>query len=612
MSSNASRIVVRSCSILILAALAAAPALTAQSLFDAVRDDDVGAVAKLLESDPALVRATDDDDRTALHHAATYGLVDVALILVDAGSDVDAREQDGETPLHYAAWRSELEVAGLLIESGADLEIRNDWGRTPLLIVARETGSAPMARLLIDVGAEVNLRDEGGESPLDLAAWRGFRDLVNLLLDEGAELPPPESVQGRYLAMFAAEKGLDRLFGLLADAGVDLGLRNENDGSLLHSASQGGSAEVVARLLGEGFDPNERDRYGRAPLHYASEMGHQDIARLLLDHEAQIDARSLSGETALNTAEWVERPEMADFLAAAGGSTEARRFPALAGPYLAPDPPPPGAEPRLFAPDIVSTHRFQHGTIAFAPDMDEAYWSSQIALQETGYSRGLILYSRLADGRWTEPSPAPFSRLGLGDDVPIFAPDGDRLYFLSGRPVRGEEGGGGERIWYVTRSAIDSTGWSEPEIVVDGPNTLDLHWEFSVAADRSLYVPSRGDLYVSRLEGGSYQGPESLGAPINSDADEAMPFISPDGSYLLFTRFGHPDNHGFADLWISFKDEAGGWKEPLNLGERINSVAGICPIVSPDGAYLFFNAAGDNYWVDAGVIEESRAAAAAR
>jgi hypothetical protein len=28
--------------------------------------------------------------------------------------------------------------------------------------------------------------------------------------------------------------------------------------------------------------------------------------------------------------------------------------------------------------------------------------------------------------------------------------------------------------------------------------------------------------------------------------------------------------------------------------------------VSPDGKYLFFNAAGDNYWVDAGFIEELR------
>jgi hypothetical protein len=427
---------------------------------------------------------------------------------------------------------------------------------------------------------------------------------VDLLLDEGAELPPPESTQGQYVAMFAAEKGLDRLFGLSVDAGVDLGLRNETGGSLLHSASQGGSAEVVARLLEEGFDPNERDHYGREPLHYAAEMGRQDVARLLLDHGAGIDARSLGGETPFNTAQWVERPEMADFLAAAGGSTEARRWPDLTGNYLDPDPPPPGAQPRMFSTDIVSTHRFQHGTIAFSPSMDEAYWSSQIATQETGYSQGLILHSRLVDGRWTEPAPVPFTRLGWGDDVPAFAPDGDRLFFLSGRPAPGDTEGGAERIWFVARTA---TGWSEPEIVVGGPNTVDLHWQFSVAADRSLYVATRGELYVSRLEDGRYQELESLGSTINSDSEEAMPFIAPDGSYLLFTRFGHPDNSGFADLWISWRDGADGWTEPANLGESINAVAGICPIVSPDGKYLFFNAGGDNYWVDAGAIDELQA-----
>jgi hypothetical protein len=470
--------------------------------------------------------------------------------------------------------------------------------------VARETGNAEMAALLIEAGAEVNVRDRGGESPLDLAAWRGFAELVDLLLDEGAELPPPGSTQGQYVAMFAAEKGLDRLFELSVDGGVDLGLRNENDGSLLHSASQGGSAAVVARLLDEGFDPSERDVYGREPLHYAAEMGHQDIARLLLDRGAGIDARSLGGETAFNTARWVEREEMASWLAAAGASTEARRFPELTGAWLDPDPPPPGSGPRRFAADIVSTHRFQHGTIAFAPSMDEAYWSSQIALQETGYSQGLLLHSRFVDGRWTEPAPVSFSRLGWGDDVPFFAPDGDRLFFLSGRPAPGESGSGVERIWYVTRTA---TGWSEPEIVIGGPNTVDLHWQFSVAADRSLYVASRGELYVSRLEDGGYLEPESLGASINSESDEAMPFIAPDGSYLMFTRFGHPENDGFADLWISFPDGAGGWTESANLGPSINAVAGICPIVSPDGEYLFFNAAGDNYWVDAGFIEEMRA-----
>jgi len=458
--------------------------------------------------------------------------------------------------------------------------------------------------LLIDAGAEVNVRDRGGESPLDLAAWRGFAELVDLLLDNGAELPTAGSNNAQLVAMFAADKGLDRLFNLCVDAGVDLGLRNEGDGSLLHSASQGGSAAIVARLLDADFDPNERDRYGRTALHYTAEMGREEAAQMLLDRGADIDARSLSGETALNTAEWVERAGMTQLLTEAGGDTEPRRFPQLTGAYMGQQPPAPDDGPALFALDIVSTHRFQHGTIAFSPAGDEAFWSSQIAIQETGYSDGLMLFSHIENGTWTEPAPAPFSQLGSSDDVPFYSADGERLYFLSVRRAPGEESSQGERIWYVDRTA---NGWSEPRIVEGGPNTLDLHWEFSVAADGSIYVASRGDLYVSRYANGRYAEPVSLGSRVNGDADEAMPFIAPDDSYLLLTRFRHPENHGFSDLWISYPDEHGEWTEAVNLGERINSVAGICPMVSPDGRYLFFNSGSDdNYWVDAGIIERLR------
>jgi ankyrin repeat protein len=593
----------------VLSGLAAVP-LGAQTIFDAALQGDTNRVRELLESDPQLAHATDDDGRTPLHNAASRGHVAVATILLDSGADIDAREEDNETPLHSAAWRSQVAIGRLLVERGSDLEARNHWGRTPLLVVARETGNADMARLLIDAGAAINVRDRGGESSLDLAAWRGFADLVDLLLDNGAELPTAGSNNSQLIVMFAADKGLDRLFNLCVDAGVDLGMRNEGNGSLLHSASQGGSAAIVARLLDAGFDPNERDRYGRTPLHYAAELGREEAARMLLAHGADINARSLGGETALNTAQWVERAGMVQLLTTAGANTEPRRFPELIGAYMGQQPPVHDDGPRLFALDIVSTHRFQHGTIAFSPTGDESMWSSQIAIQETGYSDGLMLFSHIENGQWTEPAPASFSHLGLSDDVPFYLPRGERLYFLSVRRTPGEESGQGERIWYVDRTP---SGWSEPRIVEGGPNTLDLHWEFSVAADTSIYVASRGDLYVSRYVSGRYAEPESLGTRVNSDADESMPFIAPDESYLLFTRFRHPDNLGFSDLWISFPDELGEWTEPVNLGERINSVAGICPIVSPDGRYLFFQSgADDNYWVDAGFIERLRTASGTR
>jgi ankyrin repeat protein len=583
-------------------------ALEAQSIFDAARRGDAEAVRESLAADPGLATRTDDDERTALHFAAAYGHVGICSALLEAGANVNAADEDGETPLHNASQRNRGEVVVFLLDRGAEIEARNAYGRTPLLLVARESGNLEMARLLLDRGADVNVRDRFAASPLELAAWRGFSGLVNLFLDEGAELPVPDSREARGLAMFGAEKGLERLFGLCADAGVDLSMRNDNNGSLLHSASQGGAAGVVARLLDMGFDVNERDRYSRVPLHYAAEMGREEVARTLLERGADVDARSLAGETPYNTARAVGREEMAIFLAAAGASTEPRRFPVLEGPYMGQPAPAKGDEPALFAPDIVSTHRFQHGTIAFSPDGTEAYWSTEIALPDSGYSWGLIQFSRGVDGRWSEPVPAPFSSLGQGDDVPIFSPDGERLYFLSRRPTEGEEGLQAERIWFVKRTPH---GWSEPVIIEGGPNTLDLHWQFSVAADGSIYSPGDGDIHVSRLVDGRYQEPINLGAPVNSEAGEGAPFIAPDQSYLIFMRFRHEENIGGVDLWVSFPDESGGWTEPLNLGERVNSpTVQICPIVSHDGRYLFFNSAragnDDNYWIDASFIEQLR------
>jgi Tol biopolymer transport system component len=100
---------------------------------------------------------------------------------------------------------------------------------------------------------------------------------------------------------------------------------------------------------------------------------------------------------------------------------------------------------------------------------------------------------------------------------------------------------------------------------------------------------------------GKWQKPVNLGPPINTDEGEGMPFIAPDGSYLLFSRT--------YDLFISYHKEDGGWTEPVNLGNPINSPSiEICPMVTPDGKYLFFlsQRGGESHiwWVDAGFIKE--------
>jgi ankyrin repeat protein len=576
------------------------------SIHAAALDGDLNAVDAFVAGDSTLVNASDEAENTPLHFAAWTGRENVVAYLLSHGADVNAANFEQETPLHWAVLRSEDDVVALLLQHGADTEIPESYGRTPLLLVARETGEVEMARQLLDGGANLNAEDHFGDTPLDLAAWRGFRDLIDLFLDRGARLPTdPEGAAE--LVQNATRRGLVRLVRQLADGGVDLGMANENGGSLLHSAAAGGSVEITELLLAHGLHLNGRDRYGRTPLHYASENGRTSVVRLLLERGADTDVRSLAGFAPLDGALAYDRGDVVRLLRQAGARDEGLAFPALVGRYLGQAS--PGPEPVLFAPDVVSTHTFQHGTVTFSPDGGEAFWASSFPAVDEPYTYGMIMTSRIKNGRWTAPAPAPFSERRVGDDVPFFHPDGSKLFFLSHR------GRGGERIWWVDRT---TDGWSEPELVDGGPNTMGTHWQFSVAANGNIYFNSgdpggsgAGDLYVSRSIDGRYAEPVNLGAPVNSELGEDRPFIAPDESYLLFVRSAAPEGLGRTDLYVSFRNEDGTWTAPRNMGPRVNSPSNEgCPMVSPDGRYLFFNSHrngnADNYWMEAAIIDALR------
>lgn len=558
------------------------------------------------------IRLANSRGLTPLHHAASQGSIDLCRRIIAMGADVNAAARDGGTPLQGAAMSGDLELARLLLEKGADTEARNNYQRTPLLLVARERGDAAMATLLLDRGANINAEDRYGDTPLSLAAWRGFRALLDLLLERGAALPatPEKRLE---VAAYCADRGLAPLFARLADAGIDITMRNGAEKGFLHAAAAGGSGEICGLLIDKGLDVNGRDIYGRTPLHYAAERGRTEACRLLLARGATVDARSAAGYSPYNLAREFGYDATAALLVEHGASTETVAFPSLKGPYLGQTP--PGDQPALFAPDIVASSRFKHGSITFTPDGLQAYWSSEYAFNDSGFTVGGILTSGIDNDRWTVPALARFSAVGNGDDVPFLAPDGKRLYFLSRRSDQPGGADGTERIWFVDRT---DSGWSAPYCIAGGPNSHSLHWQFSVATNGNIYFSSRdphgpggGDIWVSRYVDGAWAKPEILEPELNSPSLEMCPFIAPDESYLIVSTDGGGGASGGIHLRISFRKPNGGWTKPVPLDGAGNIPAkGICPIVSGDGKYLFFNTsrggAADIYWVDAGFIERLR------
>jgi len=73
---------------------------------------------------------------TPLISAIVFGKMDVAMILIEGGADVNIPNNDGSTPLYCAAFFCHQEIVQALLDKGADKSIRNSFGTTALETVS--------------------------------------------------------------------------------------------------------------------------------------------------------------------------------------------------------------------------------------------------------------------------------------------------------------------------------------------------------------------------------------------------------------------------------------------------------------------------------------------
>ena len=153
--------------------------------FEAARLDNVKVCNDLLAR--GFDTNTIEPDRldTALLIAVRQGSVRVAkLLLSTPGVNLDARSRNGDTSLMLAAYKKDLPAVQALIDKGAEI---NHPGWTALHYAAA-TGSLPIVRLLLDHDAYIDAESPNKTTPLMMAARGGFREVVDYLLSQGADL----------------------------------------------------------------------------------------------------------------------------------------------------------------------------------------------------------------------------------------------------------------------------------------------------------------------------------------------------------------------------------------------------------------------------------------
>lgn len=306
------------------------PANVCEKLSDAIHAQDINKIKPLLGAVDLDCIAPNVSEKgfnrdyfvqvahTPLSAAAKLGNLEIANLLLNAGSDINFHDVYVQSPLMAAAQEGHLDVVKFLAEKGADVDAVSDNHGTALHCAAKG-GHLEIVSYLLDQGANINAYIYREGTPLNSAAKNGHREVLALLIDRGALLNSPDSKQVPALTR-AGYRGDNQTITLLLKRGADIEPQGDMR-SALYAAAMYGHTGTVELLLSKGADINGQTRDGTA-LMGAAWFGHTETAAFLLSKGAVMDKQGGEWGTALITAAWHGHTETVDLLIAKGADID--------------------------------------------------------------------------------------------------------------------------------------------------------------------------------------------------------------------------------------------------------------------------------------------------
>ncbi|PGH13486.1 hypothetical protein AJ79_03616 [Helicocarpus griseus UAMH5409] len=166
---------------------------------------------------------------------------------------------------------------------------RKESIHSPLYYMAL-CGAANVVELLLDDGAEVDYTRDNAKygTPLQAASTFGYLQVVKQLLSRGADVNLVSGSHGTALNAAMSYGHVD-VAQFLLDSGADINLSQERT---LQLAAARGSHRIVELLLRKGRNPNSRDYLSNTALSKACVYGHEKVVDLLLKAGADVNAKS--------------------------------------------------------------------------------------------------------------------------------------------------------------------------------------------------------------------------------------------------------------------------------------------------------------------------------
>ena len=255
------------------------------------------------------VNTLDNNHQSPLHIASKNGHLGLVKELLKSGANVDEEQFEFRTPIILASMKGHAEIVTELLKNGADTYCYDSSGQVAIHLAA-ENGHLEVVKVLLwNNDLDVKCLDNENIEPLQLASKNGHIEIVQELLLKGADIHHKDVYKQsavHYVCgketpsdQLAQQKYTDTL-RTLVEFGADINLKNENEATPLHKATEIENVALVTELLNLGADINVQNNENETPLHIAADQLSDEIVSILINNGADVNLQNDMGYTPLH------------------------------------------------------------------------------------------------------------------------------------------------------------------------------------------------------------------------------------------------------------------------------------------------------------------------
>jgi len=246
-----------------------------------------------------------------------------------------------------AVKKNDVKTVVKYIDNGMDVNVINDKNGWSALHYASFKGYSKMVQILLENGADVDMKNFKGQTALHLAAKKGNLEVVKVLLSYGADpeakdnyskrpidyslennkksllillteqLPEDEKLKEN---LFMAVKNCDLKETKKLLKKIDINTRDTNFRTPLFYAVKNCKPQFIKYLISRGAKVNTYDKDDMSPLFYAIMRKDLKIVKLLIQHGAKLKSEDLREPSPLLIAINLNEPEIVKLLLKSGAN----------------------------------------------------------------------------------------------------------------------------------------------------------------------------------------------------------------------------------------------------------------------------------------------------